>query len=108
MVLQKRDKRRRGQFGGRFAAGPSAVKRRRCPLEGKSFGERTAEALGRLGSVITIIAPVLASDEEVQDVVEIVVPLRGISFDLAVRARQAVRLVAVVLEDEMNFPASDL
>src|SRR6516165_3038317 len=108
MVLQKRDKCRRGQFGGRFAAGPSTAKRRRCPLEGKSFGERTAEALGRLGSVVTIIAPVLASDEEMQDVVKIVVPLRGISLDLATRAHQAVRLVAVVLKDEMYFPAGDV
>ena len=87
MVLQKRDKRRRGPFGGRFAVGPSAAKRRRCPLVGKSFGERTAQAFGRLGGVITIIAPILTSDEEVQDVVKIVFPLRGISLDLAVRAR---------------------
>ena len=108
MVLQKRDKRGRGQFGGRFAARPTAAKQRRCPLEGKPFGERSAEALGRLVSVITIIAPVLASDEEMQDVVEILVPLRGISLDLATRARQAVRLVAVVLKDEMDFPAGDV
>jgi hypothetical protein len=41
-------------------------------------------------------------------VVKIVVPLRGISLDSAARAHQAVRLVAVVLEDEMNLQAGDV
>ena len=77
-------------------------------MEAKPFGECSAEMLGRQDGVITIIAPLLASDEEVQDVVKIVVPLRGISLDLATRAHQAVRLVPVVLEDEMNLPADDV
>ena len=77
-------------------------------MVGKSFGERTAEALGRFVNVITIIAAVLASDEEMQDVVKIIVPLRGISLDLATRAHQAVCLIAVVLKDEMYFPAGDV
>src|ERR1700746_3202638 len=64
--------------------------------------------LGRCSRVITIIAPVLTGDEKGQDVMKIVVPLRSILLDLAARARQAVRLVAVVLEDEMNLPTCDV
>src|SRR5437016_13292309 len=108
MVLQEGDERRRGQFGRRLATPPSAPKRRRGPLIGKTFGERTTEMLCRPIGVIAVVAPALPSDEEMQDVVQIVIPLRRIARRVATAPGQTTRLIAIGFEDEMKFPTGNM
>ena len=75
---------------------------------GKTFGERAAEMFLWLPRIVAVVTPVLASNQEMQDVVEIVVPLRGIAHSSAAEPRQAARLVAVVFKDEMKFAPGDM
>src|SRR5712691_7828887 len=103
MVLHKADKRSRRQLARGLSAGPPAPKRRRFPLVGQSLGEHPAEMLGRLGRVISVVTRRVASHEDMQDVVEIVIPLSVVTRAAILSSLQVAGLIAVVFEDQMNF-----
>src|SRR5712671_4727688 len=107
MVLQEADKSGRRQLVRGLPAGFSAAKGRRLPLVGQSLGEHAAEMLCRLGRVVSVVARRVAGHEDVQDVVEIVVPLRVVAGAATVCPSQVAGLIAVVFEDQMNFAIGD-
>ena len=108
MILQKRDKgscrqRRRG-----FASRSAAAKRRGLALIGKAFGQGAAEMPRRLCRIIRVKANVLAGNQNMQGMVQIVVPLRREAAGPTGRTRQVASLVAVVFQNKMDFSVVDL
>src|SRR5712671_5898987 len=107
MVLQEADKSRRRQLARGLPARSSAAKGRRLPLVGQALGEHAAEMLRRLGRVISVVTRRVAGHQDVQDVVEIVIPLRVVTRAATVCPPQVAGLIAVVFEDQMNFAIGD-
>src|SRR5215472_15077008 len=105
MVLQKTDKSRGRQFTGRLPTRASAAERGGLSLIGQSFGERAPEMFGRFGGVIGVVTRRVAGHQDMQDMVEIIVPLRRVPSQPA-PCPQITRLIAIVLEHEMNFAAT--
>src|SRR5712691_11171918 len=103
MVLQEADKSGCRQPARGLPAGSSAAKGRSLPLVGQALGERAAEMLRRLGRVVSVVTRRVAGHQDVQDVVEIVAPLRVITLAATASSLQIAGLIAVVFEDQMNF-----
>src|ERR1700732_4948782 len=108
VVLQKRDKGGRGQRRRGFATRSAAAKRRGLALIGKAFSQSAAETDGRLCRIIRIKADVLAGNQNMQGMVQVVVPLRREAAGPTGRTRQVASLVAVVFQNKMDFPIGDL
>ena len=102
MVLQKRDENGRRQMGRRLAARMAVAMFGGLALIGETGGEGAPELLDRALGVIAVISPRLAGQQNMQRVMQIVIPLRRII------AREPPRLVAVVFEDQMNGAARDM
>ncbi len=93
--------------GGSALLGSSAQRTaavaRGLALVGEARGEGTAEVAQRVVGVVLVVAGVLAGQEDVQRVVEIVVPLRRVGLRRAADvARETMGLVVVVLEHEVD------
>src|SRR5712671_3224481 len=95
MVLQEADKSGRRQLARGLPTGFSAAKGRRFPLIGQALGEHAAEMLRRRGRVVNVVARRVAGHEDVQNVVEIVVPLRVVTRATAAGSLQVAGLIAV-------------
>src|ERR1700730_655425 len=63
--------------------------------------------LRRLGRVIGEVARRVAGHQDVQDVVEIIIPLRVVTRAATACPLQVAGLIAVVFEDQMNFAIGD-
>ncbi len=103
VVLQECDKGRCGQFARWRATRLSAAVPRSFSLIGKSLGQRAAEMLCRSRRIVAVVTRLVAGNEDMQGVVKIVVPLRVVIFGANTGAHQIARLVAVILQHEMDF-----
>ena len=93
----------RRQVGARLPACAAAI-RRALALKGEAFGERAAKPPHGPVRVVRVVPVALASDEHVQGVVRVVVPLRaGEERRLPRVANEVARFVPIVLEHEMNM-----
>ncbi|CAJ5431243.1 Uncharacterised protein [Burkholderia pseudomallei] len=97
VVLQERDERARRQVRARFAARCAAVQRRRLALIRETFAEHAREVADRRVGIRAVVARLLARQQHVHAVVEIVVPLR-----VEAAAGEQARGVAFVFEHEMH------
>ena len=83
------------------------AQRRMLTLIGEAVGQATAEMLERRIGVVDVVAVALAGQAGVQAVVDVVVPLRRVAPGGAVGvAREKVRRVVVVLQDQVDVPAA--
>ena len=71
-------------------------------LEGEAFGERAPDE--PRFAVVAVIAALLAGRGDMQDMVEVVVPLRRVEHRLTAAADEALRLVVAVLQQEVDSP----
>src|SRR5947207_7278931 len=77
--------------------------RRALALICEPLSEAMSNVSDRRVGIVAVIALSFAGDGGVQRVVEVVVPLRGVVAGAAISvAHQATRLVAIVLEHEMD------
>ena len=75
-------------------------------LIGEALRQAAAEPLDGPVGIIAVIAVVLAGEQHVPAMVDVVVPLRRVQARrAALVARQPARLVGLVLEDEMDLAA---
>src|ERR1700736_4165266 len=95
VVLQKRNKGGRGQRRRGFATRSAAAKRRGLALIGKDFSQSECETDGRLCCIIRIKADVLAGNQNMQGMLQIVVPMRREAALSPGRTRHLASLVAV-------------
>ena len=94
--------------GGRCALGSPRTRRAGTgdvALVDEAGAERSCQALLRAAGVVDVVAARLASQQVVIDVVDVVVPLRiVVDRRSALVALEQMRLVAVVLEHQMDVP----
>src|SRR5215831_15919044 len=80
MVLHKRDESRGRQCCRVFAAGSAAAKPRGFTLIGKALGQGATEMRRRSNRIVPVEAEILAGDQHMQGVVQVIVPLRGVRY----------------------------
>src|SRR5215813_3745426 len=107
VVLQKRYESRSRQRCRALAARSTAAKPRGFTLIGKALGQGATEMRRRSYRIIPVEAEILAGDQDMQGVVQVIVPLRGVRHGPPPVACQIAGLVAIIFEDEMDLPVSD-
>src|SRR5690349_13421526 len=101
MVLQKGDEGCRRKMSAGAAAPPAAIGHL-LTLKGKAFGQGPSE-LGNGLAVVAIIARGLPGADDVEAVMQVIIPLSRISEWPAVCAPyQPIRVVVFIFQDEMN------
>ena len=99
MVLQKADERVRRQVGARGAAPAALAMQRRLALKDEAFRKRAGELRGGVLGEVLVIAATFAGQQNMEHMMDVVVPLR-----VEVAAQMA-RAIGFVLENEMNMPS---
>ena len=106
--LRERDEGTRGKAATRLASRRPGAKPRSLALIGEAFGEAAAEQPQRTRCVVGVVPVAFAGDEDVQRMMDIVVPLGGREARPARGVtREAVRFVAVVLEHDVNVASPE-
>ena len=101
VILDERHERVWRQFGARAAARRVPI-RHHLALIGEAFGDGFSQELRR--AVGGVVAAALMRGGDVENVVNVVVPLRGVEIGLAAVPRQTARNVVLVFQEEMDGP----
>ena len=76
--------------------------RHHLALVGEAFGERSSQKIRP--AIGGVIAAAFTRGRDMENVMNVVIPLRGVELGLAAAARQAARVVALVLEQQVDGP----
>src|ERR1700761_4169205 len=102
MVLQEIDKSCRGQICARFASRRAIAIFRGLALIDKAFTQCARKKGNGFFAEVAIIAPGFASQEDMQDMMHVVIPLR------VKAAAQMAGGVIFILKDQMDLPSRRL
>ena len=103
MILKEGDECGGRQAGGGFTTRFAIPEERTLALVGESLDQATAQLIDWTFGIVRIIAVLLAGDQHVQRMVDIVIPLRGVGLRLAVLCPLKVTgLVAIVFQDQVD------
>ena len=107
VVLDEVHESRQGHVGGRLAATFTVAVARCLPLERVTLGKRPAEMPERIFGVILVVAAEVSVRQNPQGMVDVVVPLRRVDVGCAFFAHQQLRLIGVVLQDQVDRAVGD-